>query len=208
MKIDTRWILLLALGLAFVFPTAAWAQGRGNANGQSKNKNENRRVIVIDRDDRDDDDDDDDDDDRIRVRERDWERIRVERRDRDRDRDRDWARIWGSIRDRDRDRDRDRFVLRNGGRTIVLHDDDFFFYPVRSDRGPSFCRSGAGHPVFGPQWCLQKGYGIGRPGAVFLWGDDVFLRDRTRVIVLRDRRYDADQAFWSAVVGQVFALVD
>ena len=171
MKIDARFVLLLALGIGVVFPTGAWAQGRGNANGHGKNKHENRRVVVIDREDR-----DDDDDDRIRVRER--------------------------------DRDRDRFVLRSGGRTIILHDDDFLWYPVRSDRGPSFCRSGAGHPVFGIQWCLQKGYGIGRPGAVFLWGDDVFLRDRTRVVVLRDRRYDADQAFWSAVVGQVLALVD
>jgi len=194
MKIDTRFVLLLALGVAFVFPTGAWAQGRGNANGQGKNKHENRRVVVIDRDDR----DDDDDDDRIRVRERDRDRVRV--------RERDWDRI--RVERRDRDRDRDRFVLRSGGRTIILHDDDFLWYPVRSDRGPSFCRSGAGHPVFGIQWCLQKGYGIGRPGAVFLWGDDVFLRDRTRVIVLRDRRYDADQAFWSAVVGQVLALVD
>lgn len=192
MKIDTRFVVLLAVGIAFAFPTGAWAQGRGNANGHGKNKHENRRVVVIDRDDRDDDDDRvrERDRDRIRVRERDWDRIRVERRD------------------RDRDRDRDRFVLRSGGRTIILHDDDFLWYPVRSDRGPSFCRSGAGHPVFGIQWCLQKGYGIGRPGAVFLWGDDVFLRDRTRVIVLRDRRYDADQAFWSAVVGQVLALVD
>ncbi len=136
------------------------------------------------------------DDDGDRGRDRDRDRIVVERRDRDRDR------IV------DRDRDRDRFVLRNGGRTIVLDDDDFSWYPVRNDRGPSFCRSGAGHPVFGLQWCLEKGFGIGRTGTVFLWGDDVFLRDRTRVIVLRDRRYDADQAFWSAVVGQVLALVD
>ena len=196
MKIDTRFVLLLALGIAIVFPTGAWAQGRGNANGHGKNKHENRRVVVIDRDDR----DDDDDDDRIRVRQRDRDRVRV--------RERDWDRIRVERRDRDRARDRDRFVLRSGGRTIILHDDDFLWYPVRSDRGPSFCRSGAGHPVFGIQWCLQKGYGIGRPGTVFLWGDDVFLRDRTRVIVLRDRRYDADQAFWSAVVGQVLALVD
>lgn len=189
-----RSTLPLALALAVAIPTTAWAQGRGNANGNKhKNKHENRRVIVIDRDDR-----DDDDDDRIRARERDRERIRV--------RERDWDRI--RVERRDRDRDRDRFVLRNGGRTIVLDDDDFYWYPVRSDRGPSFCRSGAGHPVFGIQWCLQKGYGIGRPGSVFLWGDDVFLRDRTRVIVLRERRYDADQAFWSAVVGQVLALVD
>ena len=203
MTIHARRILPLALALAVALPTVAWAQGRGNARGHDKQKNkpENRRVVVIDRD-----DDDDDDRDRIRVRERDWDRIRVERDgDRDRDRDRDWWRIWGSDRDRD---DRDRFVLRSGGRTIVLHDDDFAGYPVRSDRGPSFCRSGAGHPVFGLAWCLDKGFGIGQPGSVFLRGDDVFLRDRTRVIVLRDRRYDADQAFWSAVVGQVLALVD
>jgi hypothetical protein len=123
-----------------------------------------------------------------------------DRRPQDRDRDR--------IIFRDRDRDRDRIVLRDGRRTVILDGDDFAWFPVRSDRGPSFCRSGAGHPVFGLRWCLSKGYGIGRPGAVFIRGDDVFLRDRTRVIVLRDRAYDADRAFWSAVVGQVFAWVD
>ncbi|HJQ12846.1 MAG TPA: hypothetical protein VJ840_17580, partial [Gemmatimonadaceae bacterium] len=26
---------------------------------------------------------------------------------------------------------------------------------------PSFCRSGAGHPVWGRQWCLDKGFGLG-----------------------------------------------
>jgi hypothetical protein len=115
---------------------------------------------------------------------------------------------WEDDDRRDQDRDRDRIVLRDGGRTVILNGDDFAWFPVRSDRGPSFCRSGAGHPVFGLRWCLSKGYGIGRPGAVFIRGDDVFLRDRTRVIVLRDRAYDADRAFWSAVVGQVLAWAD
>jgi hypothetical protein len=32
--------------------------------------------------------------------------------------------------------------------------------PVR-DGAPSFCRSGAGHPVWGRQWCLEKGFGLG-----------------------------------------------
>lgn len=27
--------------------------------------------------------------------------------------------------------------------------------------GPAFCRSGAGHPVHGRQWCARKGYGSG-----------------------------------------------
>ena len=29
------------------------------------------------------------------------------------------------------------------------------------DGAPSFCRSGEGHPVFGRQWCLDKGFGLG-----------------------------------------------
>ncbi|MGH7565226.1 MAG: hypothetical protein ACREK2_00190 [Gemmatimonadota bacterium] len=106
------------------------------------------------------------------------------------------------------DDDRERIVLRDRGRTIILDADDFVWFPVRSNSGPSFCRSGAGHPVFGLQWCLNKGYGIGRPGGVFVWGDDVFLRDQNRVIVLRDRARDADRAFWGAVIGQVLAWAD
>lgn len=26
---------------------------------------------------------------------------------------------------------------------------------------PAFCRTGAGHPVFGPRWCVEKGFGLG-----------------------------------------------
>ncbi|HYO46046.1 MAG TPA: hypothetical protein VEY33_05100 [Gemmatimonadota bacterium] len=114
--------------------------------------------------------------------------------------------------DRDQNRrnrnDRQKIVLRDGNRTIILDDDDFVRFPVRNGNGPSFCRSGAGHPVFGLQWCLNKGYGIGRPGAWFLRDDDLFLRDQTRVYVLRDRADDADRAFWGAVVGQILAQVD
>lgn len=36
-------------------------------------------------------------------------------------------------------------------------------YPA-DDRGegpPAFCRSGAGHPVWGRDWCLDKGFGLG-----------------------------------------------
>jgi hypothetical protein len=34
---------------------------------------------------------------------------------------------------------------------------------------PSFCRSGAGHPVWGRQWCLDKGFGLGAQQNV-RWG--------------------------------------
>jgi hypothetical protein len=170
---------ILTLALALAIALPSSAWAQGRGNSdKSKGKKHDQRQVIV----LDDDDDDDD--------------------DRGRDRDRI------IFRDREHDRDRDRIILRDGGRTVILDDDDFVWFPVRSDRGPSFCRSGAGHPVFGLQWCLSKGYGIGRHGSIFIRGDDVFLRDRTRVIVLRDRAYDADRAFWSAVVGQVLAWVD
>jgi len=31
----------------------------------------------------------------------------------------------------------------------------------RGQGGPAFCRSGAGHPVYGRQWSLEKGFGLG-----------------------------------------------
>ena len=31
----------------------------------------------------------------------------------------------------------------------------------KAKNGPSFCRSGAGHPVYGRQWCLEQGFGLG-----------------------------------------------
>ena len=40
--------------------------------------------------------------------------------------------------------------------------------------GPSFCRSGAGHPVFGREWCREKGWDVSR--------------DRTRAERDRDAR--------------------
>ena len=190
-----RWILPLALVLAIALPSSLLAQGRGNARGHDKNKEKDQQVRVIDRD-----RDDRDRNDRNRN-----DRDVRNRNDRDDRVVRNWFR-----RDRDdRDRnDRERFFLRDRGRTIILYDDDLFWYPVRNGSGPSFCRSGAGHPVWGLEWCLDKGYGIGRSGTWFLRGDDLFLRDGNRVIVLRNRADEADRAFWGAVVNQLLALVN
>lgn len=46
---------------------------------------------------------------------------------------------------------------------------------------PSFCRSGAGHPTKGRQWCIQKGFGLGndRWGRA-RWEDVVFDRRTTQ----------------------------
>ncbi|HEU4560814.1 MAG TPA: hypothetical protein VFS20_23380 [Longimicrobium sp.] len=44
---------------------------------------------------------------------------------------------------------------------------------------PAFCRSGDGHPVWGREWCLNKGFGLGsRSGTLWSRGtiDDVIFR--------------------------------
>jgi hypothetical protein len=99
-------------------------------------------------------------------------------------------------------------VLRDGARIIVLEDRDIRRFALRSGRGPRFCASGAGHPVYGLRWCLEKGYRIGGPGSWFLRGDDLFLQGRNRVIVVRGHGRDADPLFWGSVVGRLLALVD
>lgn len=41
---------------------------------------------------------------------------------------------------------------------------------------PAFCRSGAGHPVWGRQWCLDKGFGLGDYDD-YRWGRTTDLGD-------------------------------
>jgi hypothetical protein len=62
--------------------------------------------------------------------------------------------------------------------------------PVK-EGAPSFCRSGAGHPVWGRQWCLQKGFGLGSSNNLE-WaaardiGDLTFVRPVTAGVLTRD----------------------
>ena len=56
---------------------------------------------------------------------------------------------------------------------------------------PSFCRSGQGHPNWGRQWCLDKGFGLGtqqnvRWGSTREMGDIVFGRQVTSGNLTRD----------------------
>jgi hypothetical protein len=60
-------------------------------------------------------------------------------------------------------------VLNRSGVVLVDFEDDrelgnwsVVTEPFKDKRGaPSFCRSGAGHPVWGRQWCVEKGFGLG-----------------------------------------------
>ncbi|MEX0893161.1 MAG: hypothetical protein WEB88_13425 [Gemmatimonadota bacterium] len=73
--------------------------------------------------------------------------------------------------DRDRDQDRD------GGGIFG----DILGGQEDADRGgaPAFCRSGAGHPVWGRGWCVDKGFGLGDRDGRWGWArtDDVTLRN-------------------------------
>lgn len=60
------------------------------------------------------------------------------------------------------------------------------------ERGPAFCRSGEGHPVFGRQWCRDKGFGVGSGSVRWEdrgWEDVIFggPRERQRRIGTTDR---------------------
>jgi hypothetical protein len=68
-----------------------------------------------------------------------------------------------------------------GGWRVDPIDDD-----VKSG-APSFCRSGAGHPVWGRQWCLDKGFGLGNDRDLS-WGRTTTVPD----IIFR-RRTDSDR---------------
>ncbi|MBW3554829.1 MAG: hypothetical protein KY466_15055, partial [Gemmatimonadetes bacterium] len=52
---------------------------------------------------------------------------------------------------------------------------------------PAFCRSGEGHPVWGREWCIDKGFGLGADGG--LWGRATDVGD----VVLRRPRNDREE---------------
>lgn len=74
-----------------------------------------------------------------------------------------------AVRDDDRDDrrrgrhgDDDRIVLDDG--RVIIVDPDRGDHRVRTNRrgnAPKFCRTGAGHPVHGRRWCVEKGFGLG-----------------------------------------------
>ncbi|MGH7676908.1 MAG: hypothetical protein ACRENU_00495, partial [Gemmatimonadaceae bacterium] len=80
-------------------------------------------------------------------------------------------------------------ILNRSGELLVDMDDSrdvgvwrVVTEPDHGKRGtPSFCRSGTGHPVWGRQWCIEKGFGLGRDGDI-RWaraidpGDVIFRR--------------------------------
>lgn len=81
----------------------------------------------------------------------------------------------------------DRVHIRNRAGVLLLDMDDdrarnlghWNVVPIGtnvSSGAPAFCGSGAGHPVWGRQWCIDKGFGLGRYRDVN-WGRTTSISD-------------------------------
>ena len=178
-------LLGLAAAVIALAPSDLSAQGRGKAKGHDKHREGPPGQIEKQ--------DDDDDVRRGRV---------VNRADRDDRRERVDRRIR---------RDRNgQIVLRDGdGRVIVIGrggiDERF---RANRGRGPKFCRSGAGHPVFGRRWCLEKGFGLGDRNDVFFDDGRVIFWDDDRPVIVRDRRIRSDRSPWETVLDRILFWSD
>jgi hypothetical protein len=106
----------------------------------------------------------------------------------------------------------DRVIVRNRRGDVLVDLDDrrareLGYWNLRrlGDRratgnAPAFCRSGAGHPVWGREWCLDRGHGLGsRTGTIW---------SRTRVddVVFR-RTVDRDRLARDVLIGVVGDVV-
>lgn len=93
----------------------------------------------------------------------------------------------------------DRVHVLNGRGDVLLNLDDQHAREIgawkvatvdaedRADGAPAFCRSGAGHPVWGRQWCVDKGFGLGMENDI-RWGRATNVGD----LVLRQPRSTGD----------------
>lgn len=167
------------------------AQGRGKGHAKQKDKD---KTHARDLDRNRDDDDRDDDGDRIIYRDRDGDRVIVRERRVRRDRD---------------DDDDDDLVLRDRrGRVIVIGNDDIDRrFERRSGNGPPFCRSGAGHPVHGRRWCLEKGWGLGDRDDIFFGNGEIFFWEDGDPVIVRDRRF-REPSVWERALDTVLFWTD
>ena len=98
-------------------------------------------------------------------------------------------------------------VLNRNGVVLVDFDDDeelgnwkVVSEPFKDRNGaPSFCRSGAGHPVWGRQWCLDKGFGLGSDNDL-RWSR---VLDPSNVIITRPTTGDLTRDVLLDVLGSV-----
>ena len=152
------------------------AQERGGVEQGDRDDDRSRRFPRRERSERGDDDDrrsgEDDD------RRRDDDNRRRDDDDRRRDQDND---SWD-------DDDRDDEDWRSGEDRWERREDRRD--RGNGERGPKFCRTGEGHPVFGMEWCRDRGFGDGR------WGNDDDRWEQRR-----DGRWERQQDWGDIIFG-------
>jgi hypothetical protein len=98
-------------------------------------------------------------------------------------------------------------VLNRDGVVLVDFDDDrelgnwkVVTEPFKEKKGaPSFCRSGAGHPVWGRQWCVDKGFGLGDDGDL-RWSRVI---DPSNVMITRPTTGDLTRDVLLDILGSI-----
>jgi hypothetical protein len=176
----TNWLIAIAAGAAIgaSAPTELLAQGNSNrARQQQQQQRQDAREQERRQAER-----------AQLQRQREQQRLQAERAQLQRQREQQRRQQATQVRIR---RDDDRYRRNDRDRRYDNRWDDRRYdsrYDDRYDRrGPAFCRSGEGHPVFGRQWCRDKGFGLGRERSRDIWGDIIY-RDRDRRS--DDRRLD------------------
>jgi len=107
----------------------------------------------------------------------------------------------------------DRVLISNAGGVVLLDLDDAAARDIGAWRvvrfhedgddhegSPAFCRSGAGHPNWGRQWCIAKGFGLGSSNDM-RWGRAVSVED----VILRPASTTTDltRDVLASVLGSV-----
>lgn len=98
-------------------------------------------------------------------------------------------------------------VLNRKGDVLVDFEDDrelgnwkVVNEPFKDKNGaPSFCRSGSGHPVWGRQWCIDKGFGLGTDNDL-RWSRIV---DPSNVVFTRPTTGDLTRDVLADVLGSI-----
>ena len=177
------WILLAA-AVTLALPAELWAQGQGRGRGRGHD----RKDVDV-RIERNEGDRDQDDDDLIRGR----TVVRID-----------------DIDDLDDLGAGEVLVLHSRGRTVAVSRDDIerrFPAARERGRGPAFCRNGEGHPVWGREWCLEKGFGLGAQ-RVLIDDDRVFFPLGNDVVIARVVEIDDHRSWVGRLVDRVLFWVD
>ena len=101
-------------------------------------------------------------------------------------------------------------ILHSRGRTVTVSRDDIerrFPAARERGRGPAFCRNGEGHPVWGREWCLEKGFGLGAR-RVLIDDDRVFFPLGNDVVIARVVEIDDHRSWVGRLVDRVLFWVD